>query len=104
MAKTLSKASNASTTLSSKMQASTALGNANGDQSYRVPSSTGGFIAADPIKFCLRFKPPTLAIVYQLIAKPRKYVHEFKLDLKENADIAKITDELFSKEHIYFNP
>jgi len=39
-----------------------------------------------------------------LIAKPRKYVHEFKLDLKEKSDIAKITDELFSKEHIYFNP
>lgn len=35
-----------------------------GDQSYRVPSSTGGFIAADPIKFCLRFRPPTIAIVY----------------------------------------
>jgi hypothetical protein len=35
-----------------------------GDQSYRVPSSSGGFIPADPIKFCLRFKPPTIAIVY----------------------------------------
>ena len=53
---------------------------------------------ADPIKFCLRFKPPTLAIVYQLIAKPRKYVHEFKLDLKEGSDLSKITDELFDRE------
>lgn len=77
---------------------------ASGDQTYRVPSSTGGFIPADPIKFCLRFKPPTLAIVYQLTTKPRKYVHEFKLDLKETTDLTKITDELFSKEHIYFNP
>jgi hypothetical protein len=103
MAKLLSKGNSNSTGISSKLQgSSTAL--SNGDQSYRVPSSTGGFIAADPIKFCLRFKPPTLAIVYQLIAKPRKYVHEFKLDLKETTDIAKITDELFSKEHIYFNP
>ena len=32
--------------------------------SYQVPSSTGGKIPADPIKFCLRFKPPTIAIVY----------------------------------------
>lgn len=31
---------------------------------YRVPSSTGGSVPADPIKFCLRFRPPTIAIVY----------------------------------------
>lgn len=35
--------------------------------SYQVPSSTGGFIPADPIKFCLRYRPPTIAIVYELI-------------------------------------
>jgi hypothetical protein len=63
-----------------------------------VPSSSGGFIPADPIKFCLRFKPPTIAIVYQLLTKPRKYVHEFKLDLKETSDLAKLTDDLFERE------
>lgn len=58
-----------------------------GDQSYRVPSTSGGLIPANPMKFCLRFKPPTIALVYQLAEssgkKPHKYVKEFKLDLKE---------------------
>jgi hypothetical protein len=48
---------------------------------YQVPSSSGGLISADPIKFCLRFKPPTIAIVYSIMHKPRKYVHEIKVDL-----------------------
>jgi hypothetical protein len=71
---------------------------------YQVPSSSGGFIPADPIKFCLRFKPPTIAIVYQLLQKPRKYVHEIKIDLKENSDLDTLCDELFEKEKHYFNP
>lgn len=33
---------------------------------YKVPSQSGNFILADPIKFCLRFRPPTIAIVYQV--------------------------------------
>jgi len=52
----------------------------------------------------LRFKPPTIAIVYQLLTKPRKYVHEFRLDLKEHSDLSKLTDELFEREQHYFNP
>lgn len=31
---------------------------------YQVPASNGSFLPADPIKFCLRFRPPTIAIVY----------------------------------------
>lgn len=81
------------------------LNNNNGDQSYRVPSSTGGFITADPIKFCLRFTPPTIAIVYQLHSKPRRYVHEFVIDMKdENSDLSKLCDDLFEREKHYFNP
>ncbi len=37
---------------------------ANENDSYRIPTGLGTFLAADPIKFCLRFKPPTIAIVY----------------------------------------
>jgi len=49
--------------------------------SYQVPANNGSFIPADPVKFCLKYKPPTIAIVYQLLNKPRKYVHEFIVDL-----------------------
>jgi hypothetical protein len=68
------------------------------------------------MKFCLRFKPPTLALVYQLAEskgskKPHKYVKEFRLDLKEgffgaalNEHLSKICEELFEREPTYFNP
>lgn len=86
-----------------------------GDQSYRVPSTSGSLIPANPMKFCLRFKPPTLALVYQLAEskgkKPHKYVKEFRLDLKEittgpsslNEHLSNVCDELFEKEPTYFN-
>lgn len=35
--------------------------------SYSVPGNNGNFLPADPIKFCLRYKPPTIAIVYKLL-------------------------------------
>lgn len=71
-----------------------------------MPSSTGGFIAADPIKFCLRFNPPTIAIVYQLLSKPRKYVREFTVEgLREDgSNLKKLCDDLFEREYHYFNP
>lgn len=75
--------------------------------SYQVPASNGGLIEADPIKFCLRFRPPTIAIVYQISHSQkgtRKYVHEIKVDLKENSDVNKVCEDLFSKEKNYFNP
>ena len=31
---------------------------------YKVPSLKGGFLPANPIKFCLKYTPPTIAIVY----------------------------------------
>jgi hypothetical protein len=39
-----------------------------------------------------------------LLTKPRKYVHEFRLDLKETSDLSRLTDDLFEKEHHYLNP
>jgi hypothetical protein len=34
---------------------------------YKVPSSRGGFLSAEPVCFCLKYKPPTIAIVYEII-------------------------------------
>jgi hypothetical protein len=70
---------------------------------YRVPSSTGGSVPADPIKFCLRFRPPTIAIVYQ-IKQGKKYVREFPVDLAKGCDLKKVSDDLFAREKVYFNP
>jgi hypothetical protein len=38
-----------------------------------VPSSKGGFISADPVQLCLKYKPPTIAVVYYII-KPSKSI------------------------------
>lgn len=71
---------------------------------YQVPGSNGGLIPANPVNFCLKYKPPTIAIVYQLVQRPKKYVHEIKVDLKESTDISKLADELCQRESVYLNP
>ncbi len=74
---------------------------------YQVPASNGGFLPADPIKFCLRYRPPTIAIVYQILHSQkgyRKYVHEITVDLKETSDLKQVCEDLFVKEKTYFNP
>jgi hypothetical protein len=77
-----------------------------GDQSYRIPTHAGTYLPADPIKFCLRFRPPTIAIVYQPHARPqKKYVREFELDLKEDPrELEATCERLFERERDYFNP
>ena len=65
---------------------------------YQVPSSKGGYLPANPIQFCLKYHPPTIAIVYQLLSKKKKYVHEIKVDLKENTNISLLCDELLISE------
>jgi hypothetical protein len=61
-------------------------------------------IPATPTNFCIKYRPPTIAIVYELPNRPKKYVHEILVDIKENTDISKLCEELFYKEHVYLNP
>lgn len=58
--------------------------------SYQVPATDGRMILATPIKFCLNFTPPTIAVVYIIekskkrskSGKPIKYIHEIRVDFK----------------------
>lgn len=58
--------------------------------SYQVPATDGRMILATPLKFCLNYRPPTIAVVYTLekskkttkSGKPRKYIHEIKVDFE----------------------
>ena len=34
-------------------------------ESYQVPAIDGRMVQAVPLKFCLNFRPPTIAVVYQ---------------------------------------
>ena len=58
--------------------------------SYQVPATDGRMILATPLKFCLNYRPPTIAVVYTLekskkttkSGKPRKYIHEIRVDFE----------------------
>ncbi len=36
-----------------------------------MPSSKGGFVSADPVQLCIKYKPPTIAVVYEIL-RPAK--------------------------------
>ena len=62
--------------------------------SYQVPATNGSLVLATPLKFCLNFRPPTIAVVYTLekskksskTGKPRKYIHEIRVDFEKCMD------------------
>jgi hypothetical protein len=59
--------------------------------SYKVPATDGRMVVATPLKFCMNFRPPTIAVVYTLekskkstskSGKTRKYIHEIRVDFE----------------------
>lgn len=57
--------------------------------SYQVPALDGRMIQATPLKFCLKYKPPTIAVVYTINTtskkgKTRKYIHSINVDFNES--------------------
>ena len=96
---------------------------------YKVPSSRGGYLSAEPVSLCLRFKPPTIAVVYELSRpqmteastmiqsespdrcspKKKRRVHEIRVDdllleTSTSEDISLITDMLLERESLYLDP
>lgn len=87
--------------------------------SYKVPSNDGKFIQALPLKLCLKFRPPTIAVVYKLDPLSRtmptnsksakrhekKYIHEILVDkMTERTDLKALCDQLCEQESQYLNP
>ena len=54
---------------------------------YAVPSMDGKLIPAIPIKLALKYKPPTVAVVYTMkcykSGRTKKYIHEIKINFEE---------------------
>lgn len=55
-----------------------------------MPALDGRMIQATPLKFCLKYKPPTIAVVYTINAsgkkkpaKQRKYIHSIHVDFNQ---------------------
>ena len=83
---------------------------------YSVPSLDGkSLIPAIPKHLALKFKPPTLAVVYQMkdgkSGRMKKYIHEIKIKFEDyesplggEIDINKMCDDLVRKETVYLHP
>lgn len=76
---------------------------------YAVPSLDGKLIPAIPQKLALKFKPPTIAVVYTMkdakSGRMKKYIHEIKIDFANGpSDVNRMCDEICSKETVYLNP
>jgi hypothetical protein len=89
--------------------------------SYKVPSRDDGkFLLANPLKLALKFRPPTIAVVYKfdpigtnsrtLPAKKsskydKKYIHEIFVEpMLRTTDLHKLADKLCEQEAYYLNP
>lgn len=52
-----------------------------------MPSLDGRMVQATPLKFCLKYKPPTIAIVYTINStskkKARKFIHSIQVDFNQ---------------------
>lgn len=85
---------------------------------YQVPSLDGRLLGATPLKLCLKFRPPTIAVVYKIerahstigstksSKRDKKYIHEITLDtlLHRKTDLSQLCEMLLERESQYLNP
>ena len=78
---------------------------------YTVPSLDGKLLSAQPIKLALKYKPPTVAVVYLMkdskSGRQKKYIHEIKINFEkynDPIDVGRMCDEICRKETLYLNP
>jgi len=75
---------------------------------YAVPSMDGRLIPAIPIHLALKFKPPTIAVVYTMkdpkSGRMKKYIHEIKIKFEANSSVDSMCDEMINRETTYLNP
>jgi hypothetical protein len=62
-----------------------------GLSNYTVPSMDGRLLPAIPIKLALKYKPPTIAVVYTMkdhkSGRMKKYIHEIKINFEPNQSV-----------------
>ena len=79
-----------------------------GLSNYTVPSMDGRLLPAIPIKLALKYKPPTIAVVYTMkdhkSGRMKKYIHEIKIMFEPNQSVDMMCDLIINKETTYLNP
>lgn len=80
-------------------------------KSYAVPSLDGKLLPAIPKNLALKFKPPTVAVVYLMkdnkSGRMKKYIHEIRIHFDketEPIDVSRMCDDICRKEATYLNP
>ena len=79
---------------------------------YAVPSIDGRLMQAEPYRMALKFKPPTIIVVYKMkdgrSGKTKKYIHDILIEFnsKDPAQInpQQLYDQIIKKEATYLNP
>lgn len=85
---------------------------------YAVPSLDGRLLPAVPLHLALKYKPPTIAVVYIMKdnksrvtldkkGRQKKYIHEIKIDFDrqpEPINISRMCEEMCARETVYLNP
>jgi len=68
----------------------------------------GRLLPAIPIHLALKFKPPTIAVVYTMkepkSGRVKKYIHEIKIVFDGNYALEDMCDQIISRETTYLNP
>lgn len=79
---------------------------------YQVPSLDGRLLGATPLKLCLKYRPPTIAVVYKIerahstigsaksSKRDKKYIHEIVLVslLHRKTDLNHLCELLLERE------
>ena len=75
---------------------------------YQVPSQDGRLIPAVPVHLALKYKPPTIAVVYTMkdpkSGRNKKYIHEIKIRFEPNESLEALCDDMIDKNIAYLNP
>jgi hypothetical protein len=68
----------------------------------------GRLLPAIPIKLALKYKPPTIAVVYTMkdhkSGRMKKYIHEIKISFEPNQSVDHMCEIIINKETTYLNP
>ena len=79
-----------------------------GLSNYTVPSQDGRLLPAIPIHLALKFKPPTIAVVYTMkdpkSGRMKKYIHEIKIVFDQNSQVNNMCEVMIARETTYLNP
>ena len=79
-----------------------------GLSNYTVPGTDGRHLPAIPIKMALKYKPPTIAVVYTMkdskSGRNKKYIHEIKILFEPSISVETLTDQMITRETTYLNP